>query len=87
MTQKSLTEVVAALNTGEITMDQLLSQLETEKQYVRRGSNYSLLKYDGVSFVNGAPAKIFTVESEKTDREGNVVARKPRKKDTNGAQS
>ncbi|HEY7160205.1 MAG TPA: hypothetical protein VH815_03055, partial [Acidobacteriota bacterium] len=78
MTQKSLTEVVAALNSGEITMDQLLGQLETEKQYVRRGSTYSLLKYDGISFVVGAPAKVYTVESTRIDRDGKEIERKSR---------
>lgn len=86
LTQKSMTDVVAALNSGEITMDQLLSQLATEKQYIRRGTSYSELKYDGISFIAGAPAKVFTVDSERIDREGKKVESKPRKKNSeNGA--
>jgi hypothetical protein len=86
LTQKSMTDVVSALNSGELTMDQLLGQLATEKQYVRRGSSYSELKYDGVSFIAGAPAKVFTVDSERIDREGKEVESKPRKsKSDNGA--
>lgn len=76
--QKSLNDVITALNSGELSMDELLGQLSTEKQYVRRGTSYSELKYDGVSFINGAPAKIFTVASEKIDRNGVIVERKSR---------
>ena len=86
LTQKSMTDVVAALNSGELTMDQLLSQLATEKQYIRRGTSYSELKYDGVSFIAGAPAKVFTLDTARIDREGKEVERKERaKKSENGA--
>jgi len=86
LTQKSLTDIVTALNTGELKMDDLLAQLSTEKMYIRRGSSFTELKPDGVSFVNGAPAKIFTADSKRIDRDGKEVERKERKKNSeNGA--
>jgi hypothetical protein len=84
LTQKSLTDIVTALNTGELKMDDLLAQLSTEKMYIRRGSSFAELKPDGVSFINGAPAKVFTADSNRIDRDGKEVERKPRK--SNGAE-
>ncbi len=86
LTQKSLTDIVTALNSGELKMDDLLAQLSTETQYLRRGSSFVELKSDGVSFINGAPAKVFTADSKRIDREGKEVERQERKKKSeNGA--
>ncbi len=87
LTQKSLTDIVTALNTGELKMDDLLAQLSTEKMYIRRGSSFTELKPDGVSFVNGAPAKIFTADSKRIDRDGKEVERKSRKSNGDGTES
>lgn len=87
MNEKSLVDVVKALNSGELTMDQLLENLSTETAYVRRGNSYAALKYENVSQINGKFAKVYSVASEKIERDGSVVERKPRKKksETNGA--
>lgn len=87
MNEKSMKDVVNALNTGELTMDQLLENLSTETAYVRRGNSYAALKYENVSQINGKFAKVYSVASEKIERDGTAVARKPRKKkgETNGA--
>lgn len=78
VTQKSLNEVLSALNSGELSMDDLVNQLSTETQYVRRGATFASLVYDGVSFINGKPARVFTVAGERIDRNGVKVERKPR---------
>jgi len=87
MNEKSLVDVVKALNSGELTMDQLLENLSTETAYVRRGNSYAALKYENVSQINGKFAKVYSLASEKIERDGTVVARKPRTKKTesNGA--
>lgn len=87
MNEKSLVDVVKALNSGELTMDQLLENLSTETAYVRHGNSYAALKYENVSQINGKFAKVYSVASEKIERDGSVVERKPRKKkaETNGA--
>lgn len=87
MNEKSLVDVVKALNSGELTMDQLVENLSTETAYVRRGNSYAALKYENVSQINGKFAKVYSVAAEKIERDGTVVARKPRAKkgETNGA--
>ena len=86
MKENSLKDVLAALNSGELTMDQLLENLDTRTAYVRRGSSFSQLKYEAISQVNGEFAKVYTLASEKIERDGSVVERKPRKKvEVNGA--
>ena len=87
MNEKSLVDVVKALNSGELTMDQLLENLSTETAYVRRGNSYAALKYENVSQINGKFAKVYSVATDKIERDGTKVERKPRKKksETNGA--
>lgn len=80
MNEKSLNDVVKALNTGELTMDQLLANLDTEVAYVRRGTSFAELKFENISQVNGKLAKIYSVASDRIERDGTVVARKPRAK-------
>lgn len=78
VTQKSLNEVLSALNSGELSMEELVNQLSTETQYVRRGATFARLVYDGVSFMYGKPARVFTIEGGRIDRNGVKVERKPR---------
>ena len=86
MNEKSLNDVVKALNTGELTMDQLLANLDTEAAYVRRGTSFAELKFENISQVNGKLAKIYSVASDRINRDGTIIERKPRKKAaTNGA--
>lgn len=86
MKETSLKDVLAALNSGELTMDQLLENLDTKTAYVRRGTSFAALKYENVSQINGEFAKVYSVASEKIERDGKPVERKPRAKkaDTNG---
>lgn len=87
MNEKSLNDVVKALNTGELTMDDLLANLDTETSYVRRGTSFAELKFENISQVNGKLAKIYSLASDKIERDGTKVQRKPRAKKTatNGA--
>ena len=86
MKENSLKDVLAALNSGELSMDQLLENLDTKTAYVRRGSSFAVLKYESVSQINGEFAKVYTLASEKIERDGKPVERKPRKKaEANGA--
>lgn len=87
MKENSLKDVLAALNSGELTMDALLENLDTKTAYVRRGTSFSALKYENVSQINGEFAKVYSVASEKIERDGKVVERKPRAKkgESNGA--
>jgi hypothetical protein len=86
MNEKSLNDVVKALNTGELTMDQLLANLDTEVAYVRRGTSFAELKFENISQVNGKLAKVYSVASDRIERDGKIVERKPRKKaESNGA--
>ena len=87
MNEKSLNDVVKALNTGELSMEDLLANLDTEAAYVRRGTSFAELKFENISQVNGKLAKVYSVASDRIERDGTVVARKPRAKkaETNGA--
>lgn len=80
MNEKSLNDVVKALNTGELTMDQLLANLDTEVAYVRRGTSFAELKFENISQINGKLAKVYSLSSEKIERNGMIVERKPRTK-------
>jgi len=81
LTDKALRDVVTALNSGELTMDDLLANLETKTMYVRRGASFSQLNYEGVSAIGGEFAKVFTVESKRIDRAGNEIVRQSRNGD------
>ena len=86
MNEKSLNDVVKALNTGELSMEDLLANLDTEAAYVRRGTSFAELKFENISQVNGKLAKVYSVSSDRIERDGKIVERKPRKKaESNGA--
>lgn len=87
MNEKSLNDVVKALNTGELSMEDLLANLDTEAAYVRRGTSFAELKFENISQINGKLAKVYSVASDRIQRDGTAVARKPRakKSESNGA--
>lgn len=74
----NLNETLQELNAGKITMEQLIEALTAKPAFVRTGSTFRRLERDGVSFVRGEMALVYTL-GEKTDRDGNKVVVKPRK--------
>lgn len=77
--QTNLNETLNDLNSGKDSMDALIERLKSQAAFVRTGSTYRLLERDGVSFVKGEMALVYTL-GEKCDRHGNKVVAKPRKK-------
>jgi hypothetical protein len=75
----SLADVRDAITRGDFNMDQLMSSLAAEKQYVRSGGDYRELINDGVSVVNGQFAKCFKL-GDKINSEGAVQPKRTRKK-------
>jgi hypothetical protein len=79
MTEKSLKDVLTALNSGELKFEDFVSQIETEHIYLRRGASYSKMKDEGVTQITGIGfVKVYSVETERIDRDGKVVERQSR---------
>jgi hypothetical protein len=79
MTEKSLKDVLTALNSGELKFEDFVAQIETDKVYLRRGTSYSKMKDEGVTQIAGVGfVKVYSVETERIDRDGNVVERQSR---------
>jgi hypothetical protein len=89
MNQKAFDEVVAALNSGKITLDELASHVEASVNYIRRGNAYTLLTKDGngVAQINGQWSNVYVAEGKPIERNGTEKVRKQRKPkgETNGA--
>jgi hypothetical protein len=78
----SLSDILAALNSGTVNMEDVIKGLKTETSFVRQGNNFRELKIETVSRVNGNLANVYTL-GEKIDRDGNKVVAKTRKKKDN----
>jgi len=84
MTEKSLKDVLTALNSGELKFEDFVAQIETDQTYLRRGASYSKMKDEGVTQIAGIGfVKVYSVETERIDRDGKVVERQSR----NGAET
>lgn len=77
----SLADVREAIKQGAFSMDELMSALSDQKQYVRAGGNYRELVNDGVSVVNGQFARCFKL-GDTINSDGATQPKRTRKKKT-----
>lgn len=75
----TLADVSEAIKSGAFSMDDLMSTLADQKQYVRAGGNYRELLNDGVSVVNGQFARCYKL-GDKINGDGVVQSKMTRKK-------